>query len=210
MIQLQNPGTFKEARLDFLHSEPIPDPSTTPSNRLRRSLLEFIETLLMAALLFAMINLLTARIRVMSISMEPNLHEGNLVIVNKVAYHLVGEPQRGDVIVFENPINAQDDPYIKRVIGLPGDSVRIENGQVFVNGSLLSEPYLTVSTIRGGEFRVPEQSLFVMGDNRNNSSDSRQWGMVPYEEIIGRAEVIYWPPENWQFLHVFLAEAAQP
>lgn len=196
--------------MDFLHSEPIPDPSTAPSNRLRRSLLEFLETLLMAALLFALINLLTARIRVMSISMEPNLHEGNLVIVNKVAYRLFGEPQRGDVIVFENPINAQDDPYIKRVIGLPGDSIRIENGQVFVNDSVLSEPYLSVTTIRGGEFQVPEQSLFVMGDNRNNSSDSRQWGMVPYEKIIGRAEVIYWPPENWQVLHIFQAEAAQP
>jgi signal peptidase I len=86
--------------------------------------------------------------------------------------------------------------------------VHIADGQVFVNGVLLNEPYIKELTGRGGDWSVPEDSIFVMGDNRNNSSDSRAWGFVPIENIIGRAELIYWPPEDWNILHFETASAA--
>jgi signal peptidase I len=196
--------------LSFWHSEIVPEggPESRPQ-KLRRASFEFLETLLIALVLFVIINAATARILVQSISMQPNLKEGDLVLVNRLVYNF-SEPKRGDVIVFQNPINPEDVPYIKRIIGLPGDTVLIDQGKVMINGQLLSEPYLSVTTQRGGEFTIPEGEYFVMGDNRNNSSDSRAWGNVPAEHIIGRAEAIYWPPQDWQILNQYLAQAAQP
>jgi signal peptidase I len=198
-----------EMTVDHLHSQFIPDEPHSQPNGLRRMLRELLETLLLAVIIFIAINTATARILVQSISMQPNLVENDLVLVNRLAY-LLSDPQRGEVIVFLNPLNPQDVPYIKRVIGLPGDTVAIDQGQVFVNGFLLKEPYLDIETQRGGQWQVPPGSLFVMGDNRNNSSDSRQWGMVPVESIIGRAEAVYWPLQHLQVLHMPSAEAAQP
>lgn len=196
--------------MSFWHSEIVPEggPESRPQ-KLRRASFEFLETLLIALVLFVIINAATARILVQSISMQPNLKEGDLVLVNRLVYNF-SEPKRGDVIVFQNPINPEDVPYIKRIIGLPGDTVLIDQGKVMINGQLLSEPYLSVTTQRGGEFTIPEGEYFVMGDNRNNSSDSRAWGNVPAEHIIGRAEAIYWPPQDWQILNQYLAQAAQP
>lgn len=196
--------------MSFWHSEIVPEggPESRPQ-KLRRASFEFLETLLIALVLFVIINAATARILVQSISMQPNLKEGDLVLVNRLVYNF-SEPKRGDVIVFQNPINPEDVPYIKRIIGLPGDTVLIGQGKVMINGQLLSEPYLSVTTQRGGEFTIPEGEYFVMGDNRNNSSDSRAWGNVPAEHIIGRAEAIYWPPQDWQILNQYLAQAAQP
>jgi signal peptidase I len=158
--------------------------------------------------LFLAINAVSERIRVESISMQPTLYPGDYVIVNKLAYRLKGSPDRGDVIVFRYPPNPAAIPYIKRVIGLPGDQIHIADGRVSVNGQLVVEPYLVVPTNRGGDWSVPEGQLFVMGDNRNNSSDSRSWGFVPLENIIGRAELIYLPPQHWAFLHENIAVAS--
>jgi len=197
-------------RLDNFHSESVPDQEPTSwrnKGGWRRALLDSLETVLLSLVLFLSINLVSARIRVESISMQPTLYEGNFVIVNKLAYRL-GGPGRGDVIVFYYPPDPEQEPYIKRVIGLPGDHLRIEAGQVYVNGILLSEPYTPVATNHGGEWDVPEGSLFVMGDNRNNSSDSRAWGMVPLENVIGKAFVVYWPPEQWGLLSFPYAAAA--
>jgi signal peptidase I len=195
--------------MTYLHSESIPDPSPiedTPG--LRRVLLDTLETIVLSLLLFLAINAVSERIRVESISMQPNLYAGDFVIVNKVAYRYFGDPERGEVIVFRYPPDPDQTPYIKRVIGLPGDQIHIAGGKVYVNGQQLIEPYLIVPTNRGGDWIVPEDSLFVMGDNRNNSSDSRSWGFVPLGNIIGRAEVIYWPPENWGALNFPSAVAA--
>jgi len=96
------------------------------------------------------------------------------------------------------------------VIGLPGDQVHIADGKVSVNGAILTEAYLVVPTSGGGDWTVPEGSLFVMGDNRPSSSDSRAWGMVPMGNVIGKAEVIYWPPRHWAQLHFPSAAAAEP
>lgn len=197
--------------LESLHSELIPDPvapEEQPKSNWRRALLDTLETIILSLALFLIINTISERIRVESISMQPNLIPGDFVVINKLAYKFNGSPARGDVIVFRYPPDPTQIPYIKRVIGLPGDNIHIASGKVYVNGEMLKESYLKVATNRGGDWTVPEDSLFVMGDNRNNSSDSRAWGFVPFANIIGRAEVIYWPPDNWAVLHMPSAVAA--
>jgi signal peptidase I len=130
-----------------------------------------------------------------------------LSLVNKMAYRF-GPAERGDVIVFRYPPDPDQVPYIKRIVGLPGDNLRIMDGKVYINDQLLVEPYIVSPTHQGGEWIVEENSLFVMGDNRNNSSDSRSWGFVPLENVIGKAEVVYWPPEKWGMLDFPAAVAA--
>jgi signal peptidase I len=188
--------------------DPPPFQQETPLN-LPRLILDFVETLILAAVLYLIIQSLTARIKVESTSMVPTLRANDYVVVNKLAYKL-GGPQRGDIIVFKYPPDPTQIPYIKRVIGLPGDQVHIAGGKVYINDVQLAEPYLRVSTNQGGDWTVPEESLFVMGDNRNGSSDSRAWGFVPLGNVIGKAEVIYWPPERWTQLHFPSAVAAEP
>ena len=195
--------------MDFWHAESVPDilPEDQKTSW-RRTILDTLETILLSLVLFLAINAISERIRVESISMQPTLYPGDYVIVNKLAYRFSHNPDRGDVIVFRYPPNPEAIPYIKRIIGLPGDKIHITDGKVYVNGQLVVEPYLVVSTNRGGDWTVPDGQLFVMGDNRNNSSDSRSWGFVPFENIIGRAELIYLPPQHWSFLHQNIAIAS--
>jgi signal peptidase I len=190
-------------------SEVYPEPPNERSGAWRRTLIDILETIILSVVLFLAINAVSSRIRVESISMQPTLYAGNFVFVNKLAYQW-GEPSRGDVIVFRYPPDPTQVPYIKRIIGLPGELIKINGGKVFINNETLVEPYLTVSTHYDGEWYVPEGHLFVLGDNRNNSSDSRTWGTVPVENVIGKAEVIYWPPEKWGVLYFPSAVAAGP
>jgi signal peptidase I len=195
--------------LDFWHAESVPEALPEEQKAgLRRTVLDTLETIFLSLVLFLAINAISERIRVESISMQPTLFPGDYVIVNKLAYRFSNGPQRGDVIVFKYPPNPDAIPYIKRVVGLPGDQVHISDGKVFINGQLMLEPWLKVTTNRGGDWSVPAGQIFVMGDNRNNSSDSRSWGFVPYGNIIGRAEVIYLPPQHWAFLHKNIAVAS--
>jgi signal peptidase I len=173
----------------------------------RRIVADVLETIFLALFLFLGINAVSARIKVESVSMQPTLYEGDFVFVNQLAYRL-GEPQRGDIIVFRYPPDPTQIPYIKRVIGLPGDQISISNGEVFINEHRLTEPYIAAPPARGGNWVVPPDSLFVMGDNRNNSSDSRAWGFVPLENIIGKGEVIYLPASHFTVLHQPSAAAA--
>jgi signal peptidase I len=197
-----------EVNLDDYRTEVIPEPeSVGRGSSWRRALIDIIETIILSVALFLGINMVSARIRVESISMQPTLHAGNFVLVNKIAYKL-GAPERGDVIVFRYPPDPEQVPYIKRIIGLPGDHIHIYDGKVFVNDQLFVEPYIASTTQQGGEWIVPDGSLFVMGDNRNNSSDSRSWGMVPVGNVIGKAEVVYWPPDKWGMLNFPAAVAA--
>jgi len=171
-----------------------------------RFLLDVVETVVLSVLLFAGINTVSARIRVDGFSMEPTLRNGEFVIVNKLAYKL-GSPAVGDVIVFHYPRDPSQE-YIKRVIGLPGDQVKVSGGQVFVNDKLLEEPYIASPPRYNSQWEVPAGGLFVLGDNRNNSSDSHNWGTVPLENIIGKALFVYWPPDQWGFItHPALANA---
>ena len=159
-----------------------------------RFLSEFIQTALLALVLYFAVNLVTERIRVEGISMEPTLHDGQFVVVNRLAYRWQ-DPKRGDVVVFYYPL----DPtrrFIKRVIGLPGDIVVVKYSQVSVNNVLVDEPYITDPPIYDGEWRLGPSEVFVLGDNRNWSSDSHKWGPLPMVEIIGKAVLVYWPPDT--------------
>jgi signal peptidase I len=193
--------------VDQFYSQSSPDPHPENVQDWRRFARDIFETILLSVILFLGINYVSARIRVESISMQPTLYEGNFVLVNRVAYRL-GEAHRGDVIVFRYPLDPDKEPYIKRVIGLPGDEVRIEGGNVYVNGIAQSETYIKAHPSYAGSWDVPENSLFVLGDNRNNSSDSHSWGFVPLDNVIGKAEFVYWPPERWQILNPSSASAA--
>ena len=197
--------------MDHLRSREYPDPPLghQKPGEFRRFAREILEIVLISLILFISINAVSARIRIESVSMQPTLYAGNFVVVNKMSYKF-GQPSRGDIIVFRYPPNPEQDPYIKRVIGLPGETVQIKDDRVYIDGVKISEPYLSLQTKHGGEWTVPQDALFVMGDNRNNSSDSRSWGVVPLENVIGKAAVVYWPPQKWDVLSASYAVAAEP
>jgi signal peptidase I len=152
-------------------------------------LLEALETLAIAAVLYFAIDFVVARVRVENISMLPTLQPGEFVLVNKMAYQM-GDFHRGDIVVFH--YSPQED-YIKRIIGLPGDMVEIGSGQVTVNGQIVEEPYISAAPQYAGAWQVPADSLFVLGDNRNQSSDSHRWGFISEQSVVGEALVVYWP-----------------
>ena len=158
-----------------------------------RWLREVLETILPAVLIAVLINIFLAQAtQVHGQSMEPTLHSDQRLVVEKVSYHFHG-PRRGDIVVLESPQQSSE-LLIKRVIGLPGETVEIRQGWVYINGQELDEPYLERST--GGNWRpiiVPPLHVFVLGDNRSFSNDSRAFGMAPIENIVGRAWVSYWP-----------------
>jgi signal peptidase I len=171
--------------------EAVTEPPAQRTNLLR----EIIETVLLTAIIFLLVNTATGRYRIEGNSMEPNLHNDEYVLIDKISY-LLHPPERGDIIVFTPPNNDRD--YIKRVIGLPGDTVEVRGGQVYVNGVPLDEPYLAQATNQSMDpLEVPPDRYFVMGDNRNNSSDSRSFGPITAQVIVGRALFVYWPPTDW-------------
>jgi signal peptidase I len=163
-----------------------------------RVLFDIIETLALAAILFLGINAISARVRVDGFSMLPTLEDGEFVLVSKVNYQLANV-ERGDIIVFHFPMDPEQE-LIKRVIGLPGDLVGVQDGVVSVNGLALEEPYIAATPAYYGEWKVPDGHLFVLGDNRNDSSDSHSWGYLPFEKVVGKAVIIYWPPPLWKVI----------
>lgn len=156
---------------------------------------EIIETLLLTFFIFWLVNSLVGRYRIDGSSMNPTLENGQYLLINNLSYYL-DEPERGDIIVFHHPNS--DLNLIKRVIGLPGDHVEISDRTVKVNDVVLNEPYIQASPTYTGEWMVPEGEFFVLGDNRNSSSDSHTWGFLPEENIIGKAIIIYWPFADWE------------
>lgn len=168
---------------------------------------ELLQTIVMALVLYFLIDSVVARVRVDNISMQPTLQPGNFILVNKLAYRL-DKPDYGDVVIFHFPLNPQED-YIKRIIGLPGDTVRVDDGMVFVNGQPLRESYISDEPLYSNEWQVPERHIFVLGDNRNQSSDSHSWGFVPMENVIGKALVVYWPLEEIKTLSEPIVVRAQ-
>ena len=156
---------------------------------------EIAETLLLTLFILWIVNAVTGRFRIEGHSMLPTLQEGEYVIINKLSYYL-DDPDRGDIIVLHFP-NDRSRDFIKRLVGLPGDQVEVSDGVVKVNGIALEEPYINAEPSYSGSWQVPEGQYFVLGDNRNNSSDSHNWSFLPREDIVGKAWVIYWGPENW-------------
>lgn len=179
-------------------TQPQPEPVTEQPANWKRFALDILETLVLAVVLYFGINAVSARVRVDGFSMRPTLQDGEYILVNKLAYKF-SEPMRGDIVVFEFPVNPEED-LIKRIIGLPGDTITVQNGVLTVNGVVVEEPYINAPPAYNGTWQVSAGELFVLGDNRNDSRDSHQWGLLPIENVIGRAVLIYWPPEEWQVI----------
>lgn len=170
-----------------------------PQEDWKRFALDILETIVLAVVLYFGINAISARVRVDGFSMNPTLQNGEYILVNKLAYK-IGHPSRGDIIVFEFPADEGQD-LIKRIIGLPGETVHVENNTVTINGKVLQEPYIAQAPLYTGDWTIPDGYLFVLGDNRNDSRDSHQWGLLPFENVIGKSEVIYWPPSEWEVIN---------
>jgi signal peptidase I len=163
---------------------------------LLRTLRELVETVLPAVLIALFINAFLAQATVVrGQSMEPTLYDNERVIVEKISYRLTGGPRRGDVVVLR--LEGAHDMLIKRVVALPGETVAVQGGQVFVDGMPLTEAW---AVRQGGPdyppTLVPEGHIFVMGDNRSHSNDSRSFGPVPLKDVIGHAIFVYWPPDE--------------
>lgn len=169
-----------------------------------RSLLrEVMETVLLTLLIFAVLNIATGRFQVRGSSMEPTLQDGQYLVISKLTYW-IHPPERGDIIVFQPPKNPNED-YIKRIVGKPGEQIEIRRGQILADGILLEEPYIINPSSYSGSWKLGEAEYFVLGDNRSNSSDSHTWGVLPEENIVGKAWLCYWPLEKWSLLthHTF-------
>ena len=185
---------------------------------------DLLETVALALLMFLLLQVSVRNYRVELSSMEATLFPKDRLVVNKLVYAHVDsesidrlvpfvdiwdeqkelfpfhEPRRGEVIVFRYPQDPTRD-FVKRVIGLPGETVEIHRGTVKIDGVALEEPYLVERDLSSlGPTLVPPESYFVIGDNRNGSSDSRHWGPVPLENIVGKVLVRYWPPYEFSFM----------
>ncbi len=189
---------------EFQHQPPSEEPTEAARPGVGRLLVGWVrstlETVVPAVLIALLINLFLAQAtQVYGQSMEPSLHSRQRLVIEKITYRFHG-PHRGDIVVLRLPEHSSE-LLIKRVIGLPGDTVEIEGGRVYVDGRALDEPYL--DQVTRGEMApttVPPLKVFVLGDNRNFSNDSRSFGMVPIENIVGRAWLSYWPLEDFGLL----------
>ena len=185
--------------MESFRSEIIPE-ETPPANKRSPALtfaLEVLQTVLMALVLYFVIDLVLGRVRVENISMLPTLKPGQFILVNKLAYRF-GDFNRGDIVIFHH---TETEDYIKRVIGKPGDVIRVQGGIVYVNDQALKETYESAPPNYTGSWTVPPDQIFVLGDNRNQSSDSHSWGFVPRSTVVGRALVVYWPADDFKILN---------
>jgi signal peptidase I len=184
----------------MIASPPV-EPSPPPRPRLRRQnlLREVLETAVLIFLVYTLVNLASVRFYIEGPSMQPSFWAGQFLIVSR-AHYLFSEPARGEIVVFDPPgdDNQPDDPLlIKRLIGLPGETVELRDQQVYINGVRLDEPYLNEpcepARCRDNTWELGPNEYFFMGDNRNNSRDSRVFGPVTRDRIIGEAIIRYWP-----------------
>ena len=171
--------------------------------RLGAFFLDILQVLIFAVSIFLFIYLLILQPhKIKGASMEPNFFNGEFLLTDKVTYRF-NEPQRGDVVVFKAPPDDSNE-FIKRIIGLPGEKVKVQGGHIFVNDQQIKEDYLdpTLETsggsiiIEGHDYIVPENQYLMLGDNRNHSLDSRNLGFINRSKITGRAWLIYWPPKR--------------
>ena len=173
---------------------------------------DIIETIVVAAAIFVVVYLfLLQPHQVRGASMEPNLSDGQYILTDKISYRF-DKPRRGDIIVFKAPVDPNFD-YIKRIIGLPGESIQIKGGKIIIQntthpkGFVLEEPYKINGSDQPGtllednkEFKISEDNYFVLGDNRNQSFDSREWGELSRKNIIGKTWLRYWPISKFSFV----------
>ncbi len=179
-------------------------PEQKPRPKLKRSTFvrELLETIILIGLFYTLVNLASVRFFIEGPSMQPNFWADQFLIVSRANY-LLGSPQRGDIVVFDPPGDdgTPNEPLlIKRLIGLPGEIVELRAGQVYVDGTPLNEPYIKEPCTRScndSSWQLGTDEYFFMGDNRNNSRDSRAFGPVTKNRIIGEAVIRYWPPQDW-------------
>jgi signal peptidase I len=163
---------------------------------------ELIETIALTLIIFLVIRFAAQSFRVDGASMQPGLHTDEFVIVDKMSY-LFQSPQRGDVIVFHYPVDPSKD-FIKRIIGLPGDTIRVTSTSVIVDGQTLHEPYISLPfNFENHTWNLGPGQFFVMGDHRDNSLDSRSWGPLDRSFIIGKAVAVYWPVNDWELINTY-------
>ncbi len=183
--------------MTYLESAPLARPRLKRNSFLR----ELVETVVLIALVYTLVNLATVRFYIEGPSMQPSFRAGQFLIVSRLHY-LFGAPQRGDIVVFDPPGDEgrTDEPLlIKRLIGLPGERVEVRDGGVYINGELLTESYINPTGVaqscRGQycDIVLGDNEYFLMGDNRNNSRDSRAFGPVERSRIVGEAIIRYWP-----------------
>ena len=169
----------------------------TKKESVKAFLKDLIKDLIIALVLVLIITACVKPTLVSGQSMDDTLHDGNYLIVSKLSYKF-GEPARGDIIVFDSGEEGHE-LWVKRVIGLPGDTITTDGKTTYINDAKASEPYIKNGTVSQGELQtwtVPEGEVFVMGDNRNNSQDSRVIGCVEESAIVGKAVVRLWPPDS--------------
>lgn len=166
--------------------------------------LDIIQVIVFAVAIFLFVYLLILQPhKIKGASMMPNFPDGEYLLTDKVTYRFQ-EPERGDVIVFQPPNSRSGEEFIKRIVGIPGDTIAIRENKVYIDNEELEESYIPEDVLTiGGAFVsggkgiiVPTESYFVLGDNREHSSDSRSWGFVEKEKITGRAWLVYWPPSE--------------
>lgn len=182
--------------------QPSAAPQSRPPKRAASILRELVEVLVMAVVLYIGLNLFIPRYEVEGQSMEPNFHTEERVVVSRVHY-LLGSPHRGDIIVFRHTTGKN---LIKRLVGLPGETISMKHGQVYINGVPLDEPYVnelcSAYACNNKEWVLGPDEYFVLGDNRNHSLDSHNFGPIHHDQIIGKVLARYWPPEEWRLFGV--------
>lgn len=190
---------------------------------------DIIEALVLAVVVFLLLQATVRNFKVDGRSMDPTLEHGQFLLVNRLLYlridmdrlskivpfwesedqssrYAIREPKRSDIVVFEfpdaNPQNPRKD-FVKRIVGLPGELIEMRDGRVIVDGAVLEEPYLTeTDRSNKAEYRLKEGEYYVLGDNRNQSNDSRSWGPVPEANLRGKVWMVYWPVPGIRFLNI--------
>ncbi|OGO08482.1 MAG: signal peptidase I [Chloroflexi bacterium RBG_13_60_13] len=174
--------------------------------RIRAGIIQVILTVIIILVVFTAVQFTMQSFRVEGHSMEPTFPDGEYIVVNKLTYRF-GSPQRGDVVVFRNP-QMPDHLYIKRIVGLPGDTVEIRGGRIYISGSVLEEtPDFAGILCEDYSVTVPDDRYFVVGDNRTATSGSHTFGLVPRDNIVGKTWICYWPPREWGLSPSYAAAA---
>src|SRR5690606_30054399 len=201
ILTVEHPGAYPAPSIQTPSTQvrtDVPKPEIRQGRSFWR---ELIETVILIAAIYAFVNLATARFVVDGRSMLPNFETDQFIIVSRISY-VLGDPQRGDVVVFHNPADPDHD-FIKRVIGLPGETITILNGRIYVDGVRLGEPYIQNfcrGTVCDDTWEIGPDEYFVLGDNRSSSRDSHNFGPISRDLLIGRAFLRYWPPSDWALI----------